>query len=159
MKSQPAGPTGEEEESARAGSSRRRSRAQAAEPQLLGAWDRTQVTSWGSRDARGATASPGGETRAPQPGGQGARGAGAAVVGAGSAAVGSAAPGRQGRARRQVPDGRGQRVSGGRRPREGRGRRESPARQGRAPGGLVAGLPGGNRVSLARPPDRDSSPW
>lgn len=96
------------------GEDRGTSRAQTAEPQTRGAWGRTQVTSRGSRDARRR-----GRARTGRDAG-GRRD---------SAAVEAAAPGQRGRARRQVPDGRGQRGSGGRRPREEGGRRASPAQR------------------------------
>lgn len=91
----------------------------------------------GLSGCQGRGASRGAATRAPGPGrrGRGQR------------------PRTAGRARRQVPDGRGPRVSGGR-------WLEREAGGGRAArDGLAAGLPGGDRVSSARPPDRDSSPW
>lgn len=62
-------------------------------------------------------------------------------AGGGGTAAGAAAPGRRGRARRQVPDGRGQRGSGGRRTQGGRREAgESRAERGRAAGSPPAYL-------------------
>lgn len=50
----------------------------------------------------------------------------------------------------------GRKEGDGRVPRDAEGARPGAPEEG---GGAATGLPGDNKVSLARPPDRDSSPW